>query len=45
MERFFDVCEATLDLGHDLDEIVYIEASARRAGDDGDAAFAQFERF
>src|SRR5438105_4769913 len=45
MQRFLDVRETALDLGHDLDKIIDIKAATGWAGYHGDASFSQIERF
>src|SRR2546430_2235263 len=45
MKRFFDVCQASLDLSDDLGKIVDVEAAASRTCNDGHAARTQAERF
>src|ERR1041384_2903544 len=44
MQRLFNVRQAPLDFGDDLDEVIYIETSACGTCNDGDAARAQAER-
>src|SRR6185295_1748339 len=44
MQRLFNVGQAPLDLGNDLDEVVHVKTAASRTRNHGDAARAQAQR-